>query len=305
MEKYTIDEQFLGRWANNDLTKDELTYFEQSPNFEIYKKIYNRTEYFKPVSFDTDSGFGNLKNSLLNTPKTKVVSIFNKTNYIIGGIAASLVLLFGIFFFGTSNEVISSTGIAEKTEIALPDGSIVKLNANSTLSYNKKTFTENRNIDLEGEAYFKVAKGSKFTVSSSQGTVTVLGTQFNVITRNNLFETICYEGKVKVNSKKTEKILNPTDGIRFLDNKEEDLKINTNEPSWISNLSYFSKIKLEIIIAELQNQYNVKINSKKINVNQIVTTYFTHTDLNKALETIFLPLKVKYHFANDNEIILE
>jgi len=305
MEKYTIDEQFLGRWANNDLTKEELAYFEKSPDFNMYQKIYNRTEYFKPVSFDTTKGFGDLKDRLKNTPKTKVVSIFNKTNYIISGIAASLVLLFGIFFFGTSNEVITSTGIAEKTEITLPDGSVIKLNANSSLSYNKKTFLKNRTLNFEGEAYFKVAKGSKFTVASSLGTVKVLGTQFNVINRGYLFETICYEGKVQVNSEKTERILNPTDGIRFLDRKEEELKINTKKPSWISNLSNFNKMKLEIIIAELQNQYNIKIDSKKIDINQIVTTYFTHKDLNKALETIFSPLKIKYRFINNNEIILE
>jgi len=78
---------------------------------------------------------------LQNPPKTKIVSIFNKTNYIISGIAASLILVLGIFFFNSTDEVINSTGIAEKTEVTLPDGSIVKLNANSSLSYNKKTFT--------------------------------------------------------------------------------------------------------------------------------------------------------------------
>jgi len=36
-----------------------------------------------------------------------------------------------------------------------------------------------------------------------------------------------------------------------------------------------------------------------------VTTYFTHKDLNKALEIIFSPLKIKYRFINNNEIILE
>lgn len=305
MEKYTIDEQFLGRWANNNLTKEELTFFKQSPDFEIYQKIYKRTEDFKPAYFDSSKGFEDLKNRLQNPPKTKIVSIFNKTNYIISGIAASLILVLGIFFFNSTDEVINSTGIAEKTEVTLPDGSIVKLNANSSLSYNKKTFTQNRTLNLKGEAYFKVAKGSKFTVVSDLGTVKVLGTQFNVITRKNLFETICYEGRVQVNSDKTEKILNPTDGIRFLNQTKEDLKINVKQPSWISNLSHFSKMKLELIIDELQNQYNIKIDSKKIDTNQLVTTYFTHKDLDKALETIFLPLKVKYRYINNNEIILE
>jgi len=64
-------------------------------------------------------------------------------------------------------------------------------------------------------------------------------------------------------------------------------------------------MKLELIIDELQNQYNIKIDSKKIDTNQLVTTYFTHKDLDKALETIFLPLKVKYRYINNNEIILE
>ena len=84
---------------------------------------------------------------------------------------------------------------------------------NTTLKYASNKWDKKRRVRLEGEAFFKVAKGSTFTVDTKTGSVKVLGTQFNVKNRIGFFEVVCYEGLVGVtvsdyNDETARKILN-------------------------------------------------------------------------------------------------
>ena len=85
-----------------------------------------------------------------------------------------------------------------KQTVILPDGSIAQLNGSSTLKYHPYWWNISRNISLEGEAFFEVAKGSKFSVESKNGTTSVLGTSFNIYARSNQYEVVCVTGKVWV-----------------------------------------------------------------------------------------------------------
>ncbi|MBQ0740845.1 FecR domain-containing protein, partial [Aquimarina celericrescens] len=82
----------------------------------------------------------------------------------------------------------------------LPDGSFVDLNAGSELTHQRFFWSQNREITLQGEGYFKVTSGTNFTVTTSLGKIEVLGTQFNIKEREKLFEVNCYEGRVKVST---------------------------------------------------------------------------------------------------------
>ena len=72
------------------------------------------------------------------------------------------------------------------------------LNSKSTITFNKHNWDTNRTLELNGEAFFDVEKGNTFTVKTSQGNVSVLGTEFNVNASVDFFRVSCYEGKVKV-----------------------------------------------------------------------------------------------------------
>ena len=82
----------------------------------------------------------------------------------------------------------------------LPDGSEVHLNAATSISYKPYWWRFSRGVDMQGEAYFVVAKGEKFTVNAVMGSVEVLGTEFNVYARGDDFKVYCEEGRVKVSS---------------------------------------------------------------------------------------------------------
>ena len=126
--------------------------------------------------------------------------------YAAASIAAIAIILPSIAFFYTKSEVAER---GSHLAVALPDGSKVDLNAESEISYKPLWWFISRDVKLKGEAYFEVEKGSKFDVHSTQYTVSVLGTSFNVFSRAGKFNVTCLTGKVNVSDKSESVILIP------------------------------------------------------------------------------------------------
>lgn len=109
----------------------------------------------------------------------------------IGGIAASLLILFGATYLSyqqgqknlqsTFADIVVATPNGSNTSVNLPDGSIVKLNGGSSISYSQGYGVDSRIVNIEGEGYFEVKKDSTkpFIVNSANIIVKVLGTKFN------------------------------------------------------------------------------------------------------------------------------
>ena len=201
------------------------------------------------------------------------------------GIAASLLLLFGLFFYYAGmpdilkkHEVVYQTGFGERMEINLNDGSVITLNANSELQWHEDW--ENlgiREAILKGEAFFEVEKqeGIKFTVHTEDLTVDVLGTSFNVDSRQDKTEVYLDEGKVhlkildKKNNQKSmatldqevgqEIIMNPGEQVFYDSNSR---KIHKNEgqsmvtaASWKNNVLNFKNMKFSEVLNLLRDIY--------------------------------------------------
>ena len=104
--------------------------------------------------------------------------------------------------FGCLLILASCTTISVKTDqhsqsIALPDGSVVLLNSNSELVYDKDF--DDRLVTMQGEAFFKVQKSDvPFVVQTSNGKITVLGTSFNVKEDKEQLEVEVETGSVEV-----------------------------------------------------------------------------------------------------------
>ena len=71
-----------------------------------------------------------------------------------------------------------------------------------------------RILKLKGQVYFEVKKGSKFSVRSTQGIVSVLGTSFNIYDREGAYKVECFTGKVKVESIESETKVYLTKGLK-------------------------------------------------------------------------------------------
>ncbi len=293
-------EDLIKKWLDNELSPEELKAFKQLEDHKDLVKLANGLKQFKAEDFDTDLELGRLNTTLKNKSK-------NTNNWVkpILRIAAILTICFGSYYYTTTLNTNAATLAAQKETIDLPDSSIVTINAESSISYNKNKWDEDREIELEGEAYFKVAKGSKFKVKTNNGIVTVLGTEFNVKDRNNYFEVTCYEGAVNVEYNSKSVVLKPGNSFlmingEYIDKTDTSLK----NPSWINNESHFTSIPLKNILLELERQYNVTITVNNIDEEQLFTGSFTHDDIDVALKAITLPLNLTYVKTN-SMIILE
>lgn len=222
-------------------------------------------------------------------------------------IAAILVIGLGLLF--TFNTFSSSNEIAEngkQTTFLLPDNSEVTLNSGSEIEFKKWNWDENRNLNLDGEAYFKVAKGKKFEVNTNLGKVAVLGTQFNVKARNNRFDVTCFEGKVKVNYNNQEVILTKGTTVSFENNvKIINQTISETKPLWTSKEMQFDKEKLVNVLEEIQRQYNVSIDASKINSTQLFTGKIPSNNIDVALQSLTSIYHLKYTKSNNSNYVIE
>ena len=135
--------------------------------------------------------------------------------------------------------------------------------------------------------------------------MSVLGTQFNVNTKGSAFEIKCFEGKVNVKTSNHNRILTQGKAFRQLkDSTVEDYNIQETFPSWTQGESTFNSAPLSQVIIALEHQYNVKIDAVNIDNTQKFTGSFTHSNLNIALQTVFVPLRINTSKINTINIVL-
>ena len=206
MKKYYESNDFLAKWANGELSEEEKETFKKTEDYTYYQVILEGTDLLEIPAYDKESLFEAIQKNKVE--QNKVIRLVPKWVY---AAAASIALLMGYMFF--YNQTISyETGFGEQLAIVLPDNSKVILNAKSKIEYKKENWGDQRVLTLEGEAYFKVEKGETFRVDTDNGSVTVLGTQFTVNSDYQIFEIICFEGKVKVENKDQSKVLTKGQG---------------------------------------------------------------------------------------------
>ncbi|MCK0144703.1 FecR family protein [Arenibacter sp. F26102] len=288
-----MQENYLAKWLNNELSEEEVVKFKESKEYASYVKLREATDNLVGPDFDMAKAWEDLNKQKVSK-EIKVVKLNPFKKYL--SIAAAIALIFTATFlyYGSLNEEVS-TQYAERAEIVLPDASEVQLNADSQISYSKKNWDNKRNIALNGEAFFKVAKGKRFTVTTENGTVTVLGTQFNVENRKDYFEVACYEGLVSVIYNKKEVKLPAGNSLVVINGEAHALEIpNIKEPSWIRDESNFKSIPLKYVLDEFQRQFNLEVVTQNIDTEQLFTGSFSNTNRDLALQSISTPSQMKY-----------
>jgi|TARA_B110000091_G_scaffold214359_1_gene267269 transmembrane sensor len=280
-------EYLIKKWLDNELTVAEESTFK---NLEEYKFLTALTKDLKEAklqfNYNEELAFSKLKDKIAikKGKKTKIVSLKFITR-----IASIFILGLSILFYFTNKKTIT-TQIGETKVYILPDSSRVTVDALSNIKL--KRFNWDRNIALNGEAYFEVKKGKKFIVNTKQGSIRVLGTKFNIIERKDYFEIICYEGSVLVTANNKEKILKPGESYLVIEKKIiETKKLQKNISNWINNKSFFRKTPIKYVLKEFERHYNIKIIAN-FNTNELFTGSFIHDNKKLALKTITLPLNL-------------
>jgi ferric-dicitrate binding protein FerR (iron transport regulator) len=296
-----MDKDYLiEKWLNDDLTEAELEDFKKLEDYQLCIDIIENVKLFKADSFSTIDDYETFSKKI----KEKKVRKLNWTRPLLR-MTGVFVIGIGIYLLFFMNNLLEyQTASSENISIELPDKSKVELNAMSQLSYNKNKWDSKREVSLEGEAFFKVSKGSTFDVITSEGKVSVLGTQFNVKQRDDYFEVMCYEGVVQVSTQLATKKLLAGDTFRIYGGVVSYEKTNNTLPQWTKNRSTFVSIPLIEVIEELNRQYKIQIEYNSIKTDRLFTGGFVHDDLENALNSITRPMDLTYVIENSNQVRL-
>mgnify|MGYP002639479751 CR=1 FL=1 len=213
-------------------------------------------------------------------------------------IAAALVILFSAFAFLKYYTLTVNTNKGQHLVFSLPDGSKVSLNAESTIKYHPYWWRFSRQIDFEGEAFFEVEKGKVFQVGSSAGKTFVLGTSFNIYSRDGDYNVDCITGKVKVVSpEKFEVILTPsysasiqTNGKIYVSKFSSQMKSS----EWINNMFSFTSVPLIEVLKEVERQFNIEIETN-ISSELIYTGHFSaNRNIEETLDLLCKPFGLQF-----------
>lgn len=292
-------EYLVKKWLNNDLTDAESKAFNELEDAELYKEIIEESQRFNGNSNAEVASFKTLDEKLVSKENTSIHWL-----KLVSGLAAVLVIGFTLFKLTNKDQINSfKTVLAQNDIITLPDNSIVNLNELSELEFDSSNWDDNRLLDLKGEAFFDVEKGKRFDVTTDFGKVSVLGTEFNVLSRDSIFKVSCYEGLVKVTYNDNEVKL-PA-GTEFVLSSGKVLKssIVVAEPYWLKEMSVFENTPFATVIKELEKQYNIKV-TYPFDLKMNFTGAFVHNNLENALVSISKPLKLTYEIQSTNEVII-
>lgn len=288
-----MQENYLAKWLKGELSGSELEDFKKSEAYSTYRKIADTASSLQAPEFDREKAYQAIR-AKRTAVAPKVVQMRPRAR--VWRVAAAIAVIFAAsYFYITTLDESITTQYAERTEVTLPDNSEIILNADTRITYDSKRWEKERDVRLDGEAFFKVAKGKTFTVTTDAGKVQVLGTQFNVESRKNFFEVSCYEGMVSVTYKGQTTKLKAGDSFVVIGGKIADSRYAQGEtPSWLSDESSFKSIPLMYVFDELERQFDIEVRTDGLDTSQLFTGTFSNTNLNLALESISTPTRLAY-----------
>lgn len=223
-------------------------------------------------------------------------------------VAASLLILFATGSFLRFYSVNIKTPDGQHLVVELPDQSKVDLNAQSSLTYYPFWWKITRIVELKGEGFFEVQKGTKFTVISTKGSTQVVGTSFDIFAREEIYKVTCVTGSVKVKSKAGfTTILKPNSKAEI----QPDGKINVlknietyPEISWKQNIFLFTASPVFQVFREIERQYGVHIEAKVDDYSLYTGNFTKDQNVEEILEYVCPALGLKYICKSAGEYLI-
>ena len=263
--------------------------------------------------------------SLLNQPdnradnqKKKRTISFRKIGYELAKIAAILIIFWGgtkLFETNTTEESIVTyqtlyVPTGQRAELILPDSTRVWLNAHSKLIYPVSFGKGNRQVELNGEAYFDVVHNEKqpFIVKTRQIDIQVLGTEFNVTSYSSDFEVSLLRGCIELSS--------PSLSSTYKVKEKEHVKLKDNKLivnnitdydyfRWKEGLICFNNESVATIIEKLKLYYDIDIetHNKKFLNSRYSGKFRTKDGIEQVLKVLQIEHKFSYTKNNDLNLI--
>lgn len=318
-EDFFKDDYFI-QWVLNPSAETEefwQKFIEENPQKQ--EEIDRAIHYIKSIRFkeitpeaeDLDRIHHHIYTKL--DKRNRTLSLRRKIIYA----AASFLFLAGLaitlFYLGSGNvnqQYASDYG--EIKEIELPDGTLVTLNSNSSLSAFRKTNHKSREVWLKGEAFFKVSRmnGVNFVVHTDDTDIEVLGTAFNVKARNKTTQIVLNEGSVQLKAEgKKGPVLQPGDMATVSDKNLQDIRIAVVQPEqhtgWKDHFLIMEDAAVSEIIEELELVYGLQVRVMNDTLaDKRLSGKFSTRNMDDLLEDMAISIGASLS-KNDNTYILK
>lgn len=301
------------RWITNEATGEEQNYWnqwrDQDPAREVIvqkaKKLHRSIHYDQFETPDINSELSELEEAINEYESYSVTAKEFSRNRkqpayywmrVAAVLALTIVTGWGIYAglpqSQTAKEdeqiewVVSETEFGEKRALQLTDGSKIMLNADSRLRYPQRQAGDELEVWLEGEAYFDIIHKTgtdrrQFTVHTNDGDVRVMGTKFNVNTREKQTEVVLEEGQVKIEktdssqSSTISHTMKPGEKVRF-DSRQNQIDVQTANPilytSWTEDRLVFEGTPLHEIANDIETIYGMKVRIASKELGQMLVS---------------------------------
>ncbi|RMG78916.1 MAG: DUF4974 domain-containing protein [Bacteroidetes bacterium] len=251
------------QWSNPSKTNNDSSF---------HQKLWNLTEsYGNDFQPDVERGWKRFRNRIHpQTRRTRLLRFWTKAAAAVILLTAGLLVAQNMLDTPAPLVVVETTQNMVK-EVTLPDGTIVSVNENSRFSFPETFESDRREVRLNGEAFFKVAKNPErpFRIESDFGKVEVLGTAFNYRARpgENIEEVFVKEGRVAFGAKTDQNTVELTrDQIGRLYKTTLKVEIlpaeNDNALAWKTRELEFVKSPLSEILNQLEKHKGLSFRVK-------------------------------------------
>jgi transmembrane sensor len=317
---------FLTKYLNQSASRKEKEEFDrwikEKPSRQIEMKrlqnLWNEAAYTKPFEdIDTEADWAIVRQRIGSPYKLQHETISFRSYFV--RIAALVLLAFGLSLglmkiFRTVDKHPSYYTSIESLEkvrnVQLPDGSIVTLNVNSSLRYNRNFNSDSRDIVLQGEAYFEVEHNQSFPfrVYTGNSVVEVTGTRFSIFEDTAYIRVMVLSGSVSFQSSENPAIATivskDESGFIFRDNTlQKQHQANINNISWKTGQLVFHKTPVESALQDIAHHFH-----KELHINtpltDSLTAQFTEQTLDDILEELRLLTSLTIH-QTENIIVVK
>jgi ferric-dicitrate binding protein FerR (iron transport regulator) len=319
MAKSNIDRERLTRFFNSDSSSDQKEYlYEVFCNNENGEELEHhlRKHWYELLDDQDapDNTFDNILYRLHYNINSKhkgpspALSIFVRWFSRLAAIIVLPLLIFaGFQVYKTMNKATTWVEIQApaytRAQFSLPDGTHGWLNSNSSIKYSGD-FTRNREVVLNGEAFFDVQKNPKipFKVTNDDFYVTVTGTRFNIASykNENSVEVVLEEGALECYYKRLDQsyALKPNDCISY-DKTLKSCKVEVVQPekyiSWKDGKLVFRNDPLDVVARKLERWYNIEVEvAGDMSRQPRLRATFIDENLEEVMKLLKMSLQVAY-----------
>jgi len=298
-----IDEKLLDAYYQGHCNEEERRAVEEWIQQEDYDK------YQLPASDHLQDGIWNNINSKITGRKSYHMYYWSA--------AACVALICTVFcilrFDNKATSGLQYSKVAtlkgQRAKVTLSDGTVVHLNANSSLRYPAK-FGATRRVELSGEAFFDVVKNPEkpFYIAGKTTETRVLGTSFNLVEQTDKRNLTVLTGKVAYRDKQTNRMFTviPNEQVTLMQDGQFEKRTVYAEKyiAWKDGKILFDNNTLQEIAATLGDWYGIKfqITDKQL-ARQSFTGRFSKPQLGEVLQTIGFALKFKYKQTGDTILL--